>query len=94
MRNSLRTRIFGKFSQADAEVIEGAHDCLTPLADPADLADRVMATECYVLRWLDGADVPSPHRETSLLQMRALASIVSSFIGTFFATSASPTGSR
>ncbi|MCE3271264.1 MAG: ribulose-1,5-bisphosphate carboxylase/oxygenase large subunit [Ramlibacter sp.] len=32
----------GKFSQADAEVIEGAHDCLTPLADPADLADRVM----------------------------------------------------
>ena len=34
---------------------------------PADLADRVMATECYVLRWLDGAEVPSSHRETFLL---------------------------
>jgi ribulose-bisphosphate carboxylase large chain len=32
----------GKFSQADDEVITSAHDCLTPLADPADLADRVM----------------------------------------------------
>lgn len=32
----------GKFSQADAEVVEGAHDCLAPLADPADLSDRVM----------------------------------------------------
>jgi LmbE family N-acetylglucosaminyl deacetylase len=34
---------------------------------PPDLADRVLATECYVLRWLDGAEVPSSHRETSLL---------------------------
>ena len=34
---------------------------------PVDLADRVMGTECYVLRWLDGADVPSTHRETWLL---------------------------
>ena len=34
---------------------------------PPDLADRVMATECYVLRWLDGTEVPSGHRETSLL---------------------------
>ena len=34
---------------------------------PQDLANRVMSTECYVLRWLDGADVPSTHRETSLL---------------------------
>lgn len=32
----------GKFSQPDAEVIAGAHDCLAPLADPADLADRVL----------------------------------------------------
>jgi ribulose-bisphosphate carboxylase large chain len=32
----------GKFSQPDSEVIESARDCLTPLADPADLADRVM----------------------------------------------------
>ena len=32
----------GKFSQPDSEVIESAKDCLTPLADPADLADRVM----------------------------------------------------
>ena len=34
---------------------------------PPDLADRVMATECYVLRWLDGAEVSSSHRETSLV---------------------------
>ena len=34
---------------------------------PPDLADRVMATECYVLRWVAGADVPSTHRETALL---------------------------
>lgn len=34
---------------------------------PEDLADGVMGTECYVLRWLDGAEVPSDHRETSLL---------------------------
>ncbi len=32
----------GKFAQEDAEVIESAHDCLTPLADPADHADTVM----------------------------------------------------
>ena len=32
----------GKFAQEDAEVIESAHDCLTPLADPADAADTVM----------------------------------------------------
>jgi ribulose-bisphosphate carboxylase large chain len=32
----------GKFSQPDSEVIESARDCLTPLADPSDLADRVM----------------------------------------------------
>jgi LmbE family N-acetylglucosaminyl deacetylase len=34
---------------------------------PVDLADRAMSTEYYVLRWLDGRDVPSTHRETSLL---------------------------
>lgn len=34
---------------------------------PPDLADRAMATEHYVLRWLDGADVPVSHRETWLL---------------------------
>jgi ribulose-bisphosphate carboxylase large chain len=32
----------GKFSQSDAEVIDSARECLTPLADPADTADRVM----------------------------------------------------
>ena len=32
----------GKFSQADEEVVASAHDCLAPLADAADLADRVM----------------------------------------------------
>jgi ribulose-bisphosphate carboxylase large chain len=32
----------GKFSQADSEVIDSARDCLAPLADPADDADRVM----------------------------------------------------
>jgi len=32
----------GKFAQADAEVISSAHDCLAPLADPADVADRVL----------------------------------------------------
>jgi ribulose-bisphosphate carboxylase large chain len=32
----------GKFSQHDSEVIASARDCLTPLADAADLADRVM----------------------------------------------------
>ena len=32
----------GKFAQPDAEVIESARDCLTPLADAGDQADRVM----------------------------------------------------
>ena len=32
----------GKFAQADADVAQGARDCLAPLADPADTADRVM----------------------------------------------------
>jgi len=32
----------GKFAQADAEVITSAHDCLAPLADAADVADRVL----------------------------------------------------
>ncbi len=32
----------GKFSQADDEVVRSARDCLTPLADAADLGDRVM----------------------------------------------------
>jgi N-acetyl-1-D-myo-inositol-2-amino-2-deoxy-alpha-D-glucopyranoside deacetylase len=34
---------------------------------PDDLASRAIDTEYYVLRWLDGADVPTTHRETSLL---------------------------
>jgi N-acetyl-1-D-myo-inositol-2-amino-2-deoxy-alpha-D-glucopyranoside deacetylase len=34
---------------------------------PDDLAEMAMATEAYVLRWLDGADVPTSHRETWLL---------------------------
>ncbi|HVM24474.1 MAG TPA: PIG-L family deacetylase [Candidatus Limnocylindrales bacterium] len=33
---------------------------------PADLADRALRTEYFVLRWLDGADVPVTHREASL----------------------------
>ena len=33
---------------------------------PADLADRALHTEHFVLRWLDGADVPVTHREASL----------------------------
>jgi ribulose-bisphosphate carboxylase large chain len=32
----------GKFSQADAEVVRSAHDCLTPLADSSDVQDVVM----------------------------------------------------
>jgi len=32
----------GKFSQPDVEVVRGAHDCLAPLADPAERADTVM----------------------------------------------------
>jgi ribulose-bisphosphate carboxylase large chain len=32
----------GKFSQPDREVIASAHDCLAPLADSTDSADRVM----------------------------------------------------
>ena len=34
---------------------------------PDDIGLDVMGTEFYVLRWLDGQDVPSTHRETSLL---------------------------
>ena len=34
---------------------------------PDDLADRAIAAEHYVLRWLDGEDVPSTHREEALL---------------------------
>ncbi len=33
---------------------------------PSDLADRAIDTEYFVLRWLDGADVPATVRETSL----------------------------
>ena len=32
----------GKFAQTAAEVVDGARDCLAPLADPDDIADRVM----------------------------------------------------
>ena len=34
---------------------------------PPDLADRALTPEHFVLRWLDGADVPAGHRETWLL---------------------------
>jgi N-acetyl-1-D-myo-inositol-2-amino-2-deoxy-alpha-D-glucopyranoside deacetylase len=34
---------------------------------PPDLADRAMSTEYFVLRWLDGEDVPATHREDHLL---------------------------
>ena len=34
---------------------------------PDDLAQQAIATEYYVLRWLDGAGLPSTHRDTSLL---------------------------
>jgi len=34
---------------------------------PDDLAERALSTEFYVLRWLDGAEVPSSHREEWLL---------------------------
>ena len=34
---------------------------------PDDLADQAIETEYYVLRWLDGSDVPSTHREAWLL---------------------------
>ena len=33
---------------------------------PEDLADRAIDTEYFVLRWLDGAEMPRSHRETSL----------------------------
>jgi len=33
---------------------------------PTDLADRALRTEHFVLRWLEGADVPVTHREASL----------------------------
>ncbi len=34
---------------------------------PPDLADRAIGSEYFVLRWLDGQDVPMTHREPSLL---------------------------
>ena len=34
---------------------------------PDDLADQAIDTEYYVLRWLNGSDVPSTHREAWLL---------------------------
>ena len=34
---------------------------------PPDLADRALSTEDFVLRWLDGVDVPTTHREDWLL---------------------------
>ncbi len=34
---------------------------------PDDLADRAISTEYFVLRWLDGAEVPTTHREDWLL---------------------------
>jgi N-acetyl-1-D-myo-inositol-2-amino-2-deoxy-alpha-D-glucopyranoside deacetylase len=34
---------------------------------PNDLAERALSTEFYVLRWLDGAEIPSSHREEWLL---------------------------
>ena len=34
---------------------------------PPELADRAMATEYFVLRWRDGADVPTAEREEHLL---------------------------
>jgi N-acetyl-1-D-myo-inositol-2-amino-2-deoxy-alpha-D-glucopyranoside deacetylase len=34
---------------------------------PADLADGAINTEYFILRWLNGSDVPRTHRETSLL---------------------------
>lgn len=34
--------LHGKFAQSDQEVIDGARDCLAPLADPGDATDRVM----------------------------------------------------
>jgi LmbE family N-acetylglucosaminyl deacetylase len=34
---------------------------------PEDLADRALSPESFVLRWLDGDEVPSSHREESLL---------------------------
>ena len=34
---------------------------------PDDLAERALSTEFYVLRWLDGAEIPSSHREEWLL---------------------------
>jgi hypothetical protein len=30
------------------------------------MADRAIDTEYFILRWLDGSDVPRTHRETSL----------------------------
>jgi hypothetical protein len=37
------------------------------LALPDDLADQAIATESFVLRWLDGTEVPATVRESSLV---------------------------
>jgi N-acetyl-1-D-myo-inositol-2-amino-2-deoxy-alpha-D-glucopyranoside deacetylase len=37
---------------------------------PPDLGERALATETYVLRWLDGTDAPAALREDSLLGPR------------------------
>jgi hypothetical protein len=34
---------------------------------PADLADRAMGTEYFVLRWVDGGEVAPTHREGHLV---------------------------
>ncbi|MFN2418670.1 MAG: hypothetical protein ABR593_07050, partial [Candidatus Limnocylindria bacterium] len=34
---------------------------------PEELARKAIDTEYYVLRWLDGSDVPTSHHETSLI---------------------------
>ena len=34
---------------------------------PDDLGDQVIGTEFYVLRWLEGGEVPTTHRESSLI---------------------------
>ena len=34
---------------------------------PADLADGAISTEYFILRWLNGADVPRSLREAALL---------------------------
>ncbi len=51
-----------------------AQDLGWMLALPEDLADGAMDTEYFVLRRLDGAEVPPDHRETSLLGPRTSSS--------------------